>query len=82
MFGETYGYQSSISKLMTNHLKKIYQKLVLKKYIDNKSSIIDIGSNDGTFLNFFFFLKKVISFMELIQLQVNLKNFINHTSKE
>ena len=53
MFGETYGYQSSISKLMTNHLKKIYQKLVLKKYIDNKSSIIDIGSNDGTFLNFF-----------------------------
>ncbi len=53
MFGQTYGYQSSISKLMTNHLKKIYKKLIHKKYINNKSSVLDIGSNDGTFLNFF-----------------------------
>ena len=53
MFGDSYGYQSSISKLMTNHLEKIYTKLITKKFINSTSSVLDIGSNDGTFLNFF-----------------------------
>jgi 2-polyprenyl-3-methyl-5-hydroxy-6-metoxy-1,4-benzoquinol methylase len=53
MFGQNYGYQSSISKLMTNHLEKIYKNLITKKFINNTSSVLDIGSNDGTFLNFF-----------------------------
>ena len=53
MYGETYGYRSSLSKLMINHL---YQKyLRLKKIIKLKknSNILDIGSSDSTFLNFF-----------------------------
>ena len=53
MFGEKYGYQSSISKLMKNHLYKIYLTLKNNKYINDRSTVLDIGSNDGTFLNFF-----------------------------
>ena len=45
--GEKYGYQSSISKLMKNHLYKIYKSL--KKFVENNSFVLDIGSNDGTF---------------------------------
>ena len=59
MFGEKYGYQSSISKLMRNHLYRIYTTLKKKKYIDNNSTVLDIGSNDGTFLNFFKKTKKL-----------------------
>ena len=53
MYGETYGYRSSLSKLMVNHLKNKF--LILKKILKlkNKSNILDIGSSDSTFLNFF-----------------------------
>ena len=53
MFGDNYGYQSSISKLMRIHLKNIYKKIIKKQIINKNSIILDIGSNDGTFLNFF-----------------------------
>ena len=53
MFGKKYGYQSSISKLMKSHLGKIYNILKKKRFITNYSTVLDIGSNDGTFLNFF-----------------------------
>lgn len=53
MFSNTYGYQSSISNLMRSHLKMIYQKLNHKNLLNDKSSVLDIGSNDGTFLNNF-----------------------------
>ena len=52
MFGGSYGYQSSISKLMTSHLKNIYNNIRKKNLINHNSTILDIGSNDGTFLNF------------------------------
>ena len=52
MFGESYEYSTSLSKLMINHIKKgsFFKK---KKIVNNKSNILDIGSNDGTFLNQF-----------------------------
>ncbi len=50
MYGQTYGYRTSLSELMVNHMKKKFQKF---KNIKNNSNILDIGSNDGTFLNFF-----------------------------
>jgi len=53
MYGENYGYQTSISGLMVSHLKKKIKFLYSKKYIIKNSSVLDIGSNDGTFLNFF-----------------------------
>jgi len=53
MYGESYGYQTSISKLMVDHLKKKIQFINSKKYIKKNSYILDIGSNDGTFLNLY-----------------------------
>ena len=52
MYGSSYGYRSGISKLMVSHLKEKY--LLIKKKKRNCSRVLDIGSNDGTFLNFFF----------------------------
>ena len=53
MYGPKYGYKTSISNLMINHLKEKYNRIKnLKVYKKNKN-ILDIGSNDGTFLNFF-----------------------------
>ena len=52
MYGLNYGYRTSLSQLMINHMKKKY--LSLKKDLSKKNcNILDIGCNDGTFLNFF-----------------------------
>ena len=52
MYGLNYGYRTSLSPLMINHMKKKY--LSLKKDLSKKDcNILDIGCNDGTFLNFF-----------------------------
>ena len=53
MYGAHYGYKTSISGLMIKHLKKKFN--YVKKYLISKKNknILDIGSNDGTFLNFF-----------------------------
>ena len=53
MYGDNYGYMSSLNYSMINHLKN--KTTNLKKYIDLNYNdiIIDIGSNDGTFLSFF-----------------------------
>ena len=51
MFGETYEYRTSLSNLMISHIKNKIKYLKKKSLIKHNSSIIDIGSNDGTFLN-------------------------------
>jgi hypothetical protein len=53
MYGQNYGYMSSLNKSMLTHLKSKSHKL--KKIANLKSGdlIIDIGSNDGSFLGFF-----------------------------
>ena len=53
MYGLTYGYRTSLSPLMIDHIKDKYKYINKKKYLKNGSSILDIGSNDGTFLNNF-----------------------------
>tara|TARA_A100001011_G_scaffold397951_1_gene500644 strand:+ start:679 stop:1899 length:1221 start_codon:yes stop_codon:yes gene_type:complete len=53
LYGKNYGYRSSLNKSMVAHLKK-KQKFLIKKYkIKKEDYVLDIGSNDGTFLNFF-----------------------------
>ena len=53
LYGNSYGYMSRLNPVMVEHLKK--KSKILKKKINLKKNdfILDIGSNDGTFLNFF-----------------------------
>lgn len=54
MYGSTYGYRTSLSQLMIDHMKEKFQMILNKKIISKKTdNILDIGCNDGTFLNFF-----------------------------
>ena len=52
MYGLNYGYRTSLSRLMIDHMKNKFLKNK-KDLIKKKSNILDIGCNDGTFLNFF-----------------------------
>jgi len=53
MYGNNYGYMSALNNSMIQHLNK--KALNLKKITDLKQGdlVLDIGSNDGTFLSFF-----------------------------
>jgi len=53
MFGENYEYSTALSKLMISHIKEKVNYLKKKKFVKKNSRILDIGSNDGTFLNQF-----------------------------
>jgi NDP-4-keto-2,6-dideoxyhexose 3-C-methyltransferase len=53
MYGLTYGYYTSLSPLMIKHIKEKFKFINKQKFLKNRSYILDIGSNDGTFLNFF-----------------------------
>ena len=47
MYGSGYGYWTSLSNLMINHMRKKTDKIKLKKF----NRVLDIGSSDPTFLN-------------------------------
>ena len=53
MYGENYGYRSGLNKFMTDHLAN--KAKTIKKIISLKQRdiIVDIGSNDATFLKNF-----------------------------
>ena len=53
MYGDNYGYMSSLNKSMVAHLKMKALNLKDKYSLKIKNNILDIGSNDGTFLSFF-----------------------------
>ena len=53
MYGSNYGYMSSLNSSMINHLKNKSERIKKITSIQNTDLIIDIGSNDGTFLSFF-----------------------------
>ncbi len=53
MYGENYGYMSALNDSMIQHLYKKSNNLKKKTNLYKGDLIIDIGSNDGTFLSFF-----------------------------
>ncbi len=53
MFGKSYEYRTGLSKLMVSHLKDSLHYFRKKRFVKKDSVVLDIGSNDGTFLNFF-----------------------------
>ena len=77
MYGLTYGYNTSLSPLMVNHMKNKFKflKLNYKKLL--RGQILDIGSNDGTFLNLLNNLKGV----KLYGMDPSSKKFLNNYKK-
>ena len=77
MYGLTYGYNTSLSPLMINHMKKKFDflKSNYKKLL--KGQILDIGSNDGTFLN----LLKSIKGVKLFGMDPSSKKFVKNYKK-
>ncbi len=53
MYGDNYGYMSSLNKSMESHLKLKAINLIKKYSLKPSDEVLDIGSNDGTFLSFF-----------------------------
>jgi hypothetical protein len=53
LYGKNYGYRSGLNPVMVKHLKdkSQYLKKIIK--LNKNTKILDIGSNDSTFLNFF-----------------------------
>ena len=76
MYGENYGYMSSLNASMTEHLKKKSRSLINLSRLKKNEIVLDIGSNDGTFLSFF--SKKNL----LIGIDPTIKKFKNFYRKD
>lgn len=53
MYGDNYGYKSSLNPSMVAHLHGKVDKIMSSSFLTNGDLIIDIGSNDATTLNRF-----------------------------
>jgi NDP-4-keto-2,6-dideoxyhexose 3-C-methyltransferase len=53
MYGDNYGYRSSLNRSMVEHLRAKVQALLAIAPIDPSDVVLDIGSNDGTTLSFY-----------------------------
>lgn len=51
MYGDNYGYRSGLNASMVAHLNAKVSKLFTHFNLSNSSTVLDIGSNDGTLLN-------------------------------
>lgn len=53
MYGQNYGYRSSLNGAMVRHLKSKVEQLVERYPLQKGDLVLDIGSNDGTLLSFY-----------------------------
>jgi SAM-dependent methyltransferase len=53
MYGDNYGYRSSLNRAMVDHLRDKVAMLMRLVQPNSESLVIDIGSNDGTLLSFY-----------------------------
>ena len=75
LYGNNYGYMSSLNNSMSMHLKNKSENLKKKYNLSSGDLIIDIGSNDGTFLNFF------NKSFNLVGVDPTIKKFYNYYNK-
>ena len=76
MYGQNYGYMSSLNSSMINHLKNKAKKISTLMNLKDNDVVVDIGSNDGTFLSFF--SKK----LKLIGVDPTIKKLANYYRKD
>ena len=50
MFNDNYAYLASTSQVMKNHWKELGDKLIKEKKLEKSSFVVEVGSNDGIFL--------------------------------
>ena len=60
IYKSDYGYKTSVSPLMVQHMKQKFIKYFKNSFKEQKKNILDIGSNDGTFLNLFTKYKNLV----------------------
>lgn len=53
MYGDNYGYMSSLNNTMVDHLKEIVLDLEQAAELATGDVVLDIGSNDGTLLSLY-----------------------------
>jgi SAM-dependent methyltransferase len=53
MYGENYGYRSSLNQAMVKHLQEKVHHLLEHYPLNPGDLVLDIGSNDGTLLSFY-----------------------------
>ncbi len=53
LYGENYGYRSSLNRSMVGHLREKVAALRAVVELDAEDVVLDIGSNDGTTLSFY-----------------------------
>lgn len=53
MYGDSYGYRSSLNRSMVEHLGNKVASLIARNPIRSGDVVLDIGSNDGTSLGFY-----------------------------
>ncbi|MEY2438765.1 MAG: hypothetical protein QOI34_150, partial [Verrucomicrobiota bacterium] len=53
MYGENYGYRSSLNPAMVQHLNEKVDQLRQRYPLKPGDLVLDIGSNDGTLLSFY-----------------------------
>lgn len=60
LYGEGYGYESSLNSSMVDHLKIKAKKMIQILDFGDEDIVIDIGSNDATSLSFFNHSKSIL----------------------
>ncbi|MDB6026250.1 MAG: C-methyltransferase [Verrucomicrobiales bacterium] len=53
MYGQNYGYRSSLNRSMVQHLESVVAGLRRIVQLEKNDLVLDIGSNDGTLLSFY-----------------------------
>ena len=54
LYDDNYGYRTGINATMTNHVRMVANEAAKLVRLKKDEAVLDIASNDGTLLNFFY----------------------------